>query len=163
MSLNIVPEKPQWGGSIKNVCLYTECMFVDMTPVSSRETIGFVWLMLVVLLIARWSWNSFMQGNDWFCLIHISSSAPVYSLLIACTLCWFRQRQRLVLFEWYSDSNSVCASTLEKRHVENAAFSRRLLARCDCGQTWRKNAYTRGNGRYCFEITTFRLFIHFQE
>ena len=32
MSLVIVPEKPQWGGSIKNVCLYTECMFVYMTP-----------------------------------------------------------------------------------------------------------------------------------
>ena len=27
-----------------------------------------------------------MQENDWFCLIHISSSSPVYSLLIARTL-----------------------------------------------------------------------------
>ena len=43
------------------------------------------------------------------------------------------------------------------------AFSRKLLARWDCGQTWRKNAYKRGNGRYCFEITTFWLFIHFKE
>ena len=32
VSLIIVPEKPQWGGSIKNLCLYTECMFVYMTP-----------------------------------------------------------------------------------------------------------------------------------
>ena len=26
-----------------------------------------------------------------------------------------------------------------------------------------KNAYTGGSGRYCFEITTFRLFIHIKE
>ena len=62
-----------------------------LRAVSSRETIGFVWLMLVVLLIARWSWSSLVQGNDWFCLIDISCSAPVYSVLIARTLCWFRQ------------------------------------------------------------------------
>ena len=32
VSLIIVPEKPQWGGSIKYLRLYTECMFVYMMP-----------------------------------------------------------------------------------------------------------------------------------
>ena len=76
-----------WAG-----CWLFYWLLADRGAVSSRETIGFVWLMLVVLLIARWSWSSFMQGNDWFCLIDISNSAPAYSLLIARTLCWFRQR-----------------------------------------------------------------------
>ena len=65
--------------------------FADHGAVSSREMIGFVWLMLVVLLIARWSWSSFVRGNYWFCLIDISISAPVYSVLIVRTLCWFCQ------------------------------------------------------------------------
>ena len=62
--------------------------------------------LLVVLLIARRSWSSFIQGNDWFCLIDISSSMPVYSYWLL-TLCadiinsngWFCLSDILTLIE----------------------------------------------------------------
>ena len=89
---------PCYGSLSRTSCIFwAGCwlyywLLADRGAVSSREMIGFVWLMLVVLLIVRWSWSSFVQGNDWFCLIDISSSMPVYSVLIAHTLCWFHQR-----------------------------------------------------------------------
>ena len=52
--------------------------------------------LLVVLLIARRSWSSFIQGNDWFCLIDACCFID-RSLIVEqfCAGKW------LVLFDWY--------------------------------------------------------------
>ena len=70
------------------------CETLVTVPRHALHILHFVHILgrlLVFLLIPRRSWSSFIQGNDWFCLIDISCSAPVYSVLIARTLCWFRQ------------------------------------------------------------------------
>ena len=116
-------------------------LIADHGAVSSRETIGFVWLIFLVahLCILYWLFAlcaDFVNGNSWFCLSDILT--VILSVLVSVLV-------------------------LGKCHVKKVAFSRSLLARCNCGQTCWKKAYSRGNGRYCFEITTFWLFIHFKE
>ena len=52
--------------------------------------------LLVILLIARRSWSSFVQGNDWFCLIDACCFID-RSLIVE----QFHAGKRLVLFDWY--------------------------------------------------------------
>ena len=122
-------------------CLLFYWSLADRGAVSCGESIGFVWLIFLVahLCILYWLFAlcaDFVNGNSWFCLSDILT--VILSVLVSVLV-------------------------LGKCHVKKVAFSRSLLARCNCGQTCWKKAYSRGNGRYCFEITTFWLFIHFKE
>ena len=110
----------------------------DRGAVSFRETIGFVWLIFLVARLCILYWllalcADFVNVNSWFCL------NDILTVIVS------------VLVRW---KNAMS----KKRHLAEG-FSPDAIA----GRLAEKNAYTRGSGRYCVEITTFRLFIHIKE
>ena len=75
------------------------CETLVTVPRHALHILHFVHILgrlLVFLLIPRRSWSSFIQGNDWFCLIDACC-------FIDCSLIVEQSRagKRLVLFDWY--------------------------------------------------------------
>ena len=119
-------------------CLLFYWSFADRGAVLCREMIGFVWLIFLVACLCILYWlltlcADFINGNGQFCL------SDILTLIVS------------VLLRW--------KNTMSKKQRLAEGFSPDAIA----GRLAEKNAYTRGSGRYCFEITTFRLFIHIKE
>ena len=115
-------------------CLLFYWLLADRGAVLCRETIGFVWLIFLVARLCILYWllalcADFVNVNSWFCL------NDILTVIVS------------VLVRW---KNAMS----KKRHLAEG-FSPDAIA----GRLAEKNAYTRGSGRYCSKITTFRLFI----